>query len=120
MSLLCAAIQKYSVSLLRFPFLSHIQVFSYKISNVCCLKYPYSCFSSHFSFLVIVVLLIFLLFVLFLVAVVRFTSSFLMKSSSCYVDISILNSMLPSPLPPSFLDIYRLFMSSLGCLMYRH
>ena len=30
-----------------FPFRSHVQVFSYAISQVCCLKYPYSYFSSH-------------------------------------------------------------------------
>ena len=52
-----------------FPFLSHVQVFSCEISLVCRLKYPYSCFSSHFCFLVIFVLLMFVLSVLFQVIV---------------------------------------------------
>ena len=57
------------VSLLCFPFLSHVQVFLSEISLVCHLKYPYSCFSSHFCFLVIFVLLMLVLSVFFLVAV---------------------------------------------------
>ena len=48
MALFCAAIRRESVSLLGFPFLSHVQVFLYEISSVCRLKYPYSCFSSNF------------------------------------------------------------------------
>ena len=67
MALFCAAIGRDSVSLLRFPFLSQVQIFWYEISLVCHLKCPYNCFSSHFCFLVIVVLLILVLFVLFLV-----------------------------------------------------
>ena len=47
MALFCAAIRKYSVSLLNFPFQIHIQVFSCDILSVCHLKYPNSCFSSH-------------------------------------------------------------------------
>ena len=70
-----AAIIRYSDSLLRFQFF-YVQVFLCEISIVCCLKYPYCYFSSHFCFLVIVVLLIFVLFVLFLVALV-FHYSFL-------------------------------------------
>ena len=49
--LFCIAIKIHSISLLRFPHLSHVQVFLCIISLVCCLKYPYSCFSSHFSIL---------------------------------------------------------------------
>ena len=49
-ALLCVAIRKDSVSLLRFPFLSHVQVFSCEILSVCRLKYPYSCFSFSFLF----------------------------------------------------------------------
>ena len=58
------------VSLLRFFFLSHVQVFSCEISLVCRGKYSYNCFSSHFCFLVIVGLLIHVLLVLFLIAVI--------------------------------------------------
>ena len=46
-----------SVSLFMFPFRSHMQVFSFEISPAGRLKYPYSFFSYHFTFLVIVVLL---------------------------------------------------------------
>ena len=70
MALFCAAINRYSVSLLRFPFISHVQVFSCEISLVFCLKYPYNYFSSYFGFLVIVVLLILVLFELFQIAVI--------------------------------------------------
>ena len=56
------------VSLLRFSFLCHVQVFSCDILLVCRLKCQYNCFSSHFCFLIIFVLLIFELSVLFLVA----------------------------------------------------
>ena len=48
-----AAIRRDSVSLLKFPFLSYIQVFSSDISVVCRLKYPYNCFYFYFCFLVI-------------------------------------------------------------------
>ena len=37
-------LEENSVSLLRFPFLSHVQVFSGEISVVCRWKWPYSCF----------------------------------------------------------------------------
>ena len=82
MALSCAAIRRDSVSLLRFPFLNHIQVFSCEVSLVCWLK---CCFSSHFCFLVIFVMLMPGLFVLFLVAVIslppRFLCSFLVVVS---------------------------------------
>ena len=42
-----ATILRDSVSLLRFPFFSHIYVFSRENLLVCCLKYSYNCFSSH-------------------------------------------------------------------------
>ena len=48
MVLFCAAFRRDSVSLLTFPFLSHVQVFSWKILFDCLLKCPYSCFSSYF------------------------------------------------------------------------
>ena len=58
MALFWAAMRRDSISLLQFPFLSHVHVFSFEISLVCRLKYPYSCFPSYFSFRVIAVLLI--------------------------------------------------------------
>ena len=48
MALFCVAIRRDSVSLLKFSFRSHVHVFSCRISLVCRLKYPYSCFSSLF------------------------------------------------------------------------
>ena len=45
MALFAAAIRRDSVSLLRFLFLSHVQVISCEILLVC---HTYSCFSSHF------------------------------------------------------------------------
>ena len=68
MTLFCAAIRRDSVSLLRFPFYSHDQVFSCEMSLVCYLKCPCSYFSSHFRSLFIFVLLMIGSFVLFLVA----------------------------------------------------
>ena len=65
----CAA-RRDSVSFLRFPFFSRVQVFSCEISLVCRLECPYSCFSSYFCFLVNVVLLNLVLFVAFLVTVI--------------------------------------------------
>ena len=40
MALFHAAIRKDSISLLRFPFLSHVKVFLSAISTVCPKKYP--------------------------------------------------------------------------------
>ena len=54
MALFCATIRRDSVSLFRFPFLKHVQVFSCEVSSVYRWKYQYSCFSSYFCFLVIV------------------------------------------------------------------
>ena len=50
MMLFCAAIRRVSVFLLRFPFLSDVQVFSCEISFVCRLKCPCSGFSSYYRF----------------------------------------------------------------------
>ena len=47
------AIRRDSVSLISFPFLSHVQVFSCKILFICHLKYTQCCFPSRFCFLVI-------------------------------------------------------------------
>ena len=115
MALLCAAIRRYSVSLLKFPFLSHIKVLSSLILLVCRLKYPYSCFPPHFCFLVIIAVFIFMFLMLFLFAVITLSLVFFMLSLSPCIDASMLLSLLATPLPPSFLDTYSLFMSSLGC-----
>ena len=54
MALRGAVIKRDSVSLLAVHFLNSVQVFLCEISSACLLKYPYSCFSSYFGFLVIV------------------------------------------------------------------
>ena len=61
MALSWAAVRRDPVSLLRFPFLSHVHVFSCVTSLKTSmfsrvwrrLKCPYSCFTSHFCFLVV-------------------------------------------------------------------
>ena len=68
MALFCAAIRRDSVSLLKFPFLSHVQVFSFEILFISRLKHPLSCFSSRFCFLVSFILLVTMLSVSFLMA----------------------------------------------------
>ena len=113
MALFCATIRRYSASLLKFLFFRYFIVLSY-ISWVCILKYPYSCFSSHSWFLVIVVLFIFMLSELLLAAVISlFFLSFFMKSSIPRIDASTLSKMLTSPFRLSFFDTYGLCTSSL-------
>ena len=48
MALICAAIRRDSVSLLKFPFLSHVQVLSSEMLFISRLKRPWSCFPSYF------------------------------------------------------------------------
>ena len=86
--LFSGAMNRDSVSLLKFPFLYKFQVFSCQISSVCLLTYPYSCFSSHFYFLVIIVLLIFMLSMLFLVIVIILSLLFyvIFESYRCYLQ----------------------------------
>ena len=114
MASFCVAIRKDSLPLLRFPFLSHVQVFLCVLSLVCHLKYPYTCFSFHL-FLVIFVMLTLTWSVLLLVAVISLPPHFFMESSSCSIDASMLSSILASLLPPSFLYTYNLSTSFLGC-----
>ena len=71
-----AAIRRDSVSLLKFPFLSHVQVLSCEMLFISRLNRPWSCFPSHFCFLDIVILLFIVFSVLFLVA--------LMSPPSCF------------------------------------
>ena len=103
-ALSCAAVMRDSVSLLRFPLFSHNQDFTCAISAVCRLKYPYSCFSSHFCFLVFVVFpLVHMLQLLFLAATISFSLLFCVYSSSAWIVASTQSSMLTRPLTPSFL-----------------
>ena len=111
----CAAIRRDSVSLLKFPFLSHVHVLSCEMLFVGRLKRPCSCFSFHFCFLVFVILLSIVLSVLFLIAVINPPSCISLSSSSRCKDVSTLSSILASPLLPSFLGTYSLSTSSLGC-----
>ena len=94
MSLFWAAIGRDSVSLLRFPFLSHVQVFSCEMSLVCHLKCPYSCFSTHFLF-----------------------SMYFCSVDACIVcEVSgSCNQSSSTNFSPPFLDTYNLSTSSPGC-----
>ena len=47
MVLFCTAIRRDSVSFIKFPFLSHVQVLSCEMSFDSRFKRPYSCFPSH-------------------------------------------------------------------------
>ena len=82
-----AAIRKDSVSLLRFPFFSHVHVFSGALSLIIRLKRPQSCFSYHICFLAIVVPLDLVSSVLFLVIVISLPSHFII-----IIIISLLTS----------------------------
>ena len=105
----CCYQMKFSFSLkISLPF--DVQVFSRDISLVCGLKSSYSCFSSHWCFLVIFVLLMFVLSVLFLVALSSFPLCFLIHH---YIDSSTLSSMLTRP--GSLLDTFSLSTSSKAC-----
>ena len=93
MALFYASIRKYTVSHLRFSFLSHVQVFSWETLLFCRLKCPYSCFSSHFCFLVIFISSMLVFSVLFLVAVINLPLPFLCVIQSFYRLIdAILNT----------------------------
>ena len=70
------ALRRDSISLLKFPFLSHVQVLSCEILFISRLNRPYSCFPSHFCFQVIVILLFIVFSVSFLVAVMSPPSCF--------------------------------------------
>ena len=76
MALFCDAIRRDSFSLLMFPFLSHVHVFSGGISLISHLKLSHSYFSSFFYFQVIVVPLVLVSLVLFMVTVISVPSRF--------------------------------------------
>ena len=78
MVVFCSAIRRDSVSLLKFLFLSYIQVLSSEMLFISRLKRPWGCFPSHFCFLVFVILLSMVLSVLFLRAVISPRSCFSM------------------------------------------
>ena len=65
----CPAIRKDSVSRFRFPLPSHAP-FSWAIPPVCCLKYPYSCFSYNFCLLGVFIVCFFSSVCLYIVIVV--------------------------------------------------
>ena len=90
MVLFRAAIGIDSVSLLRFPFLGHIQIFSCEISLV----YPLKC-SFIFCFLVIFMLML-VLSILFLLAVNSLPLRIFMLSSSHCIDASTLTWIMAS------------------------
>ena len=77
MALSCAAIRRDSVSLIRFPFFNQVQVFWFEMF-IWRLKRPYSCFSAHCCFLVVVILSSIMLSVLFLMVVISPRSCFSM------------------------------------------
>ena len=102
MVLFCGAIRKDSVFLSRFHFRRHAQIFSYEISLVCRLKYPYSCFPSNFFFGYFCSVGSCVL----CIVSDHFNQSsfvFLMLSLTFCIDASILSSLLTSTLPTSFL-----------------
>ena len=78
----------------EIQFFSHVHVFSCEILHVICLKRQLSCFSSHFSFLVISVFLILVLSVFFPVTLISPPPFFSMQSSSRYIDQSTQFSIL--------------------------
>ena len=110
MVLLCAAIRRDPVSLLRFPFLSYVQVFSYEISclslkmSIELLFFPFL-FSGHFCSVDTYAACI--------------VSAGCNQSSSMifYVvfNASMLSRILASPLPLFFLSTHSQSTSSLGC-----
>ena len=89
MALFCTAIKRDSVSLEMFPFDNYVHVFSCTISAICCLKYPYSCFSSYFYF---------------------FLKRFYCFPVCSYVDIAVIGCR-----NSSFVDLFCTLFESLNC-----
>ena len=98
MALFSVAIWRDSVSLIKFPFHSHVQVLSWEISWVCYLKYPYSFFQFLFPCYWCSV-------DLYIACAVsgRYNLSFFALFNGVFnVDESTLSLMLASPLTPFF------------------
>ena len=126
-ALFCAAFRRDSVSLLKFPFLSHVQFLSCEIPLVGLLECQNSCFAFHFCFLGVFVLLMLVLSVLLLVAVISLPIHFLcslrdltlqfrtfsfnhwdiLKTSQCYTYYTC-----------SFFD-YRMYISALSIFIQK-
>ena len=104
-------------SLLRFPYLSHVQVFSGEISLFVGGNAHRVVFLPIFVFwLFFFCWCLCLMLVSFLTGYNQSSpSSFLCNSSSCCIDVSTLTSMLESLLPPYFLYTYSLSVLSLWC-----
>ena len=109
------SISRNSVSLLRFPFLSHFQVFTFAILLVCCLKYLYSCFSSHFSSFYYTSVLLLLL--LLLVATISFCLISFMFSSTLYCVMYII---LKAGKPRYYYHLFLYIFSYRSYLMVFH
>ena len=114
MTLFCASIGIDPVCLLKFAFRCHVQFFSCEILPVYSLRYPFTCFSSHFWFL-LVFLLIIMPFVVVLVAIISLSLPIFMKIWSPRIDATMLSSILSSSLLYSFRHTYILCISSLRC-----
>ena len=69
-ALSCTALRRDSVSLIRFPFLSQVQVFWCEMLFIRRLKRPWCCFSSHSGSLVVVIFSSIVLSVSFLMVVI--------------------------------------------------
>ena len=80
-------LQEIQFLLQDFLFVVTSKFFSREILLVCRLKYPYSCFSSHFCFLVIFILLILVFSVLFLLSVISFLLRFFLRCLRVIVSV---------------------------------
>ena len=96
--IICAAISKDSISLLRFSIHSYVQFILRGISPFCRLKYLYICFSSHFCFQLIVAVIS--------NSTICISLLFLMYSSRPRIVASTLSSMLASAFSSTFLGTY--------------
>ena len=113
-ALFCAAIRRNSVSLIKFSFLSHVQVFSCEMLFISRLKRP-ELFFFPFLFPIYCRSVVHSVVCLVFDGCNQSSSVFFMSPSSRCIDAAMLSSMLESSLPPSFLDTYSLLTSSLGC-----
>ena len=104
MALLCAAIRKDSVSLLKFPFRSHVHVCSIETSLVYRWKCP--CFYFFWLFL--------FSWCFYCQYCCNQSPSLLFYVAFSCIDALTLSWMLVSPRPPCFLCTYSLSTSSLG------